>query len=54
VPVERISEFELALADYLRTRHAALIEHIVTQGTLPDKAALDAAIGECLERFLGE
>jgi F-type H+-transporting ATPase subunit alpha len=54
VPVERISEFELALADYLRTRHPALIEHIATQGTLPDKAALDAAIGECLDRFLGE
>ena len=54
VPVERVSEFEHALADYLRTRHAALIEHIVTQGSLPDKAALDAAIGECLDRFLGE
>jgi hypothetical protein len=38
----------------LRTRHAALIEQITTIGTLPDKTALDSAIGEYLERFLGE
>jgi F-type H+-transporting ATPase subunit alpha len=54
VPVERISEFEPGLADYLRTRHAGLIDHIATAGTLPDKAALDTAIGEFVERFLGE
>jgi len=54
VAVERISEFEHGLADYLRTRHAGLIEQITTIGTLPDKAALDLAIGEYLERFLGE
>jgi F-type H+-transporting ATPase subunit alpha len=54
VAVERISEFEHGLADYLRTRHAGLIEQITTIGTLPDKAALDSAIGEYLERFLGE
>jgi F-type H+-transporting ATPase subunit alpha len=54
VAVERISEFEHGLADYLRTRHAALIEQITTIGTLPDKTALDSAIGEYLERFLGE
>jgi F-type H+-transporting ATPase subunit alpha len=54
VPVERISEFEHGLVDYLRTRHAGLIHHIATAGTLPDKAALDSAIGEFVERFLGE
>jgi F-type H+-transporting ATPase subunit alpha len=54
VAVERISEFEHGLAEYLRTRHAGLIDHIVGKGTLPEKAALDAAIGEYLERFLGE
>jgi hypothetical protein len=31
-----------------------LIHHIATAGTLPDKAALDSAIGEFVERFLGE
>ena len=54
VPVERISEFEHGLADYLRTRHAGLVEHIGSKGTLPEKSALDGAIGEYLERFLGE
>jgi F-type H+-transporting ATPase subunit alpha len=54
VPVEGISEFEHGLVDYLRTRHAGLIDHIATAGTLPDKAALDTAIGEFVERFLGE
>jgi F-type H+-transporting ATPase subunit alpha len=54
VPVERISEFERGLADYLRTRHAGLVEHIGSKGTLPEKSALDGAIGEYLERFLGE
>ena len=53
VPVERIAEFELALSDYIRTRHGALLDSIETKGTLPDKAALDAAIVESVERFLG-
>ena len=54
VPVERIAEFELALSDYIRTRHGALLDSIETKGTLPDKAALDAAIVESVERFLGK
>ncbi len=51
VAVERTSEFERGLSDYLRTRHAGLIDHINTTGTLPEKTALDGAIAEYLERF---
>jgi len=54
VPVERIAEFERGLSDHVRTRHGALLEHIGTKGTLPDKAALDAALSEFVERFLGD
>src|SRR3990170_407052 len=54
VPVERIAEFERGLSDHVRTRHGALPEHIGTKGTLPDKAALDAALSEFVERFLGD
>ncbi len=53
VPIERIAEFEKALSDYIRTRHGALLDSIESKGTLPDKAALDAAIAESVERFLG-
>ncbi|WKZ82444.1 MAG: F0F1 ATP synthase subunit alpha [Acidimicrobiia bacterium] len=54
IPVERISEFEKALADHVATHHPALLAQIVDSGTLPDREALDAAIGEFVPRFLGE
>ncbi|HEX5630466.1 MAG TPA: F0F1 ATP synthase subunit alpha [Acidimicrobiia bacterium] len=54
VAVERISECEQGLSDYLRTHHPGLIDHIATKGTLPEKATLDGAITEYLERFLAE
>ncbi len=54
VDVDRIGEFEVGLADYVRTRYGALLDHIVTAGTLPDKADLDTAIAEYVDRFRGE
>ena len=52
IPVERIAEFEKGMIDYVRTRHPALVETI-SSGTLPDREALDTAIDEYVERFLG-
>jgi len=53
VPVERIAEFEKGVVDYVRTRHAGMLESIESSGALPDRDALSAAIAEYAERFLG-
>ena len=53
VPVERIAEFEKGLVDYLRTRHAGLVETITSTGGLPDTDALSGAMDEYVESFLG-
>ncbi len=52
--VERIREFEAGLLDFFRTRHPAILEHIRTEGTLPDRDALVAAIEDFKSGFLGE
>ena len=52
--MERIRDFEAGLLDFFRTRHPALLEHIRSEGTLPDRDALVAAIGEFKSGFLGE
>jgi F-type H+-transporting ATPase subunit alpha len=44
VDAEHTNEFVKALAEYLNTRHADLMDHIRTTGELPDTGALDAAI----------
>jgi len=54
VPVERVAEFERGLTDYVRTRHAGLIDEIESTGSLPDREALGTAIDEYAQRFLGE
>jgi F-type H+-transporting ATPase subunit alpha len=53
VPEERIAEFETGLADYVRTRHADLLESISSTGELGDTDALDAAISAYAESFEG-
>jgi F-type H+-transporting ATPase subunit alpha len=53
VPVERISEFENALSDYMRTHHRELLDGIASTGTLPDRTELANAIDAYVERFLG-
>src|SRR3972149_6624339 len=54
VPVERVAEFERGLTDYVRPRHAGLIDEIESTGSLPDREALGTAIDESAQRFLGE
>jgi len=44
VDAARTNEFVEALAEYLNTRHADLMEHIRQTGELPDTEALDPAI----------
>ena len=39
VPVERVAEFERGLTDYVRTRHAGLIDEIESTGSLPNRGA---------------
>jgi F-type H+-transporting ATPase subunit alpha len=53
VTEEQIPEFEAGLADYVRTRHAALLESISSTGELGDTDALDAAISAYAESFEG-
>jgi F-type H+-transporting ATPase subunit alpha len=51
VPVGRIKEFELGLREYLRTRHAGVLEEIVRTGQLPEGEELNEAIGRFAETF---
>ncbi len=51
VEVGDLRRFEAALRAQLRADHADLLEHIRTTGTLPDEAALAAAISEVKAAF---
>ncbi len=44
VPIEHVRRFELEMRDHMRTRHAAMLEHIATVGTLPEGDALEDAV----------
>ena len=44
VPVSEVIRFEGELRAYLRTKHADLLEHIRSTGTLPEEAQVVAAI----------
>ncbi|HTZ09510.1 MAG TPA: F0F1 ATP synthase subunit alpha [Acidimicrobiales bacterium] len=49
VPVSEVRRFEAELLEFVRASHPELLEHIRTQGTLPDEADLKGA----LEAFKG-
>jgi F-type H+-transporting ATPase subunit alpha len=51
VPVGRVKEFELGLREYLRTRHAGVLEEIVRTGHLPEGEVLAEAVGRYAETF---
>jgi F-type H+-transporting ATPase subunit alpha len=51
IPVEDVKRFEADLLVHLETGHSGLLAHIRDQGTLPDDAALDAAIADFAEQF---
>jgi F-type H+/Na+-transporting ATPase subunit alpha len=51
VPVEDVRRFEQELVTTFRATHADLLEHIRATGTLPDAAALDAALTSFLSGF---
>jgi F-type H+-transporting ATPase subunit alpha len=44
LPVEDVRRFEQDLLDYMGTRHADLVDHIRTTGTLPEGDALEKAV----------
>jgi F-type H+-transporting ATPase subunit alpha len=44
VPVERVPEFERGLAEYMRSRHGALLNEMLSTGKLPEGEALKTAI----------
>ncbi len=54
IPVERLAAFEDGLLDFFRTRHADLLSHIATTGTLPDEEALVAGITAFRDTFEAE
>nr|MBW4029631.1 F0F1 ATP synthase subunit alpha [Acidobacteriota bacterium] len=51
VPVEDVRRFEQELVTTFRATHADLLEHIRSTGTMPDTAALDAALTSFLDGF---
>jgi F-type H+/Na+-transporting ATPase subunit alpha len=51
VPVSEVIRFESELREYFRAQHADLLDHVRTSGTLPDTAALDAALRSFLDGF---
>jgi F-type H+/Na+-transporting ATPase subunit alpha len=51
VPVEDVQRFESELLTNFRAQHAELLEHIRTEGTLPDADKLDAAMKAFLDGF---
>ena len=51
VPVEDVRRFESELLTAFRARHADLLEHIRTTGTLPEGDAMDAALRAFADGF---
>jgi F-type H+-transporting ATPase subunit alpha len=51
VPVGDVRRFEHELVTTFRATHAELLEHIRATGTMPDAAALDAALTTFLDGF---
>jgi F-type H+-transporting ATPase subunit alpha len=51
VPVEDVRRFERELVTTFRATHADLLAHIRTTGTMPDTAALDAALTSFVDGF---
>lgn len=51
VPVTDVRRFEQELLQTFRAKHADMLNQIKTQGTLPDTAALDAALQSFVDGF---
>ena len=51
VPVGDVRRFEQELLQTFRAKHADMLTQIKTQGTLPDTAALDAALKSFVDGF---
>jgi F-type H+-transporting ATPase subunit alpha len=51
VPVADVRRFEAELLTTLRTKHADLLEHIRSTGTLPDTDKIDAALTTFVNGF---
>ena len=51
IPVDDVRRFESELLTTFRAKHAELLDQIRTQGTLPDTAAIDAALRSFVDSF---
>ena len=51
VPVEDVRRFETELVEYMRTRHGALLQEIVSTGAISDEDAFGSAIAAFAEDF---
>ncbi|OYV64139.1 MAG: hypothetical protein B7X07_07165, partial [Actinobacteria bacterium 21-64-8] len=51
IPVADVRRFEAELVTTFRATHADLLAHIRTTGTMPDAAALDAALTSFVAGF---
>jgi F-type H+-transporting ATPase subunit alpha len=54
VPVERVPEFEKGLVEYMRSRHGALLNEMLSTGKLPEGEALKDAIKSFADSFAAD
>jgi F-type H+-transporting ATPase subunit alpha len=54
VPIERVPEFEKGLVEYMRSRHGALLNEMLSTGKLPEGEALKDAIKGYADTFGAE
>jgi F-type H+-transporting ATPase subunit alpha len=53
VAVVDVRKYEAELVDWFRSRHGDMLTAIVTEGSVPDEEALEAAIGAFTDQFRG-
>jgi F-type H+/Na+-transporting ATPase subunit alpha len=51
IPVEDVGRFEQELHDFMRTRHGAILDHIRTEGSLPDGDTVAEAVQAFTDQF---
>ena len=52
VAVSEVRRFEAELLEFMRSTHPEILDHIRTQGTLPDESDLDRALEAFKDSFV--
>ena len=54
IPVDQVKRFELGLHDWFRTRFSGLLAEIRETGKIPEDDALEVAVSEFHDTFVGD